>query len=115
MKSTRMPFTDRTGTIINNEVEWNRARNQQRNWETLQQLISLRAQVFDLTTPEHADSRWTFEFTVEQQDLFRVDNDPVGLLDQDCSGVPMLVKLNETDIQVNILVPKENISFEIVE
>ena len=50
-KSSRVPFQDLTGTSITNEISWNRARNQQRNWETITQLISLRTQISELQTP----------------------------------------------------------------
>ena len=50
-KPSRMPFTDASGTAINNEQAWNLARNKQRNWETITQLISLRTQVDNITQP----------------------------------------------------------------
>ena len=32
-KSSRVPFLDQVGKNITNELDWNKARNQQRNWE----------------------------------------------------------------------------------
>lgn len=115
LKVSRMPFLDRAGNNIRNEEDWHRARNQQRNWETLQQLISLRAQVFDLATPVQTNNIWTFEFTVEQDELFTIDDDPVGLLKQDCTGVPMLKNLNEKAFESAVLDPTWNIGFSILE
>ena len=111
-KSARIPFTDRAGQTIANEGEWHRARNQQRNWETVQQIISLRAQIFDLSMPEHDNQQWTFEFTVEQEGLFTLDSDPVGILKQDCAGVPMLLGLAEA-IDSALLEPDANIGFAV--
>lgn len=70
--------------------EWNHARNQQRNWETLIQIISLRTQVFELTTPVEHNGCWTFEFTVETLGVFGTDDDPTKVLRMDADGVPML-------------------------
>jgi len=111
-KSARLPFTDRSGQLITNEAEWHRARNQQRNWETLQQIVSLRAQIFDLEPPVAQDHEWTFEFSVEQEGLFTYNDDPVGILKQDCAGVPMLIGLNET-VETALLSPLANIGFAV--
>jgi len=47
-RPSQVPFTDGAGNTINNQHDWTFARNQQRNWETLNQLISLRTQPFDI-------------------------------------------------------------------
>jgi hypothetical protein len=60
-----IPFEDQAGQPIQDLAAWNRSRNQQRNWETLLQILGLRAQPMDL-----------------------------GLLN-DCNGVPMLTGLTE--------------------
>lgn len=88
-----MPFTDRSGTVINSEAAWNRARNQQRNWETLTQIIGLRTQISDITQPERIDNAWQFEFATETPDAFGTVNDPTCILTADAQGVPMLVNL----------------------
>ena len=60
-RSSQIPFEDRVGQSIRNIEDWNRARNQQRNWETLQQMISLRAQPYILQVPQVIDNQWVFE------------------------------------------------------
>ena len=50
-KSVRMPYSDAAGQVIRDQVTWNRSRNQQRNWETLQQILSLRTQIMQITVP----------------------------------------------------------------
>lgn len=112
-KPSRMPFFDQSGQRIANEQQWNHARNQQRNWETITQLISLRTQVDNLSTPVHDNGSWTFEFEVEQHELFLLDSDPVGILKQDCENVPMLIGLKEKEI-ADATLNSKNIWFELI-
>jgi hypothetical protein len=91
-KITKMPFTDKTGTLISNEIEWNRARNQQRNWETISQLLSLRTQTLNVSDPKFVNDRWCFDFEVETPDVF---GDDLSLLTSDCNAVPMITGLSE--------------------
>jgi hypothetical protein len=105
-KSARQPFLS--------EVEWNRARNQQRNWETLQQLISLRTQIVGLTAPVQKDGQWHFEFSSETLDVFGDARDPAAILKHDAAGVPMLLGLNNNpDIEPFLITdgPQQNIWF----
>jgi hypothetical protein len=97
-KSSRIPFCDRAGRSIIDEPTWNISRNQQRNWETLTQLISLRTQVIDLTDPKKINGVWEFEFATETADVYGTAEDPVGVLRNDANGVPMLSMI---DNQVN--------------
>ena len=106
-KPSRVPFTDLTGQTIATEQDWNQARNQQRNWETITQLISLRTQVEDVTAPVHHEGQWTFEFSVESNTIFVSGTDPIGILKQDCDGVPMLLGPDST-------LSADNIWFELI-
>jgi hypothetical protein len=100
-KSARQPFLS--------ELEWNRARNQQRNWETLQQLISLRTQIIGLTAPVQKDSQWHFEFSSETPDVFGDARDPVAILKHDAQDVPMLLGLdNDPDIEPVLIAQGKN-------
>ena len=115
-KITRMPFQDHAGQIINNSESWNRSRNQQRNWETLTQILSLRTQLFDLTTPiqDQTGTRWMFEFETETDGVYGPESDPVSVLRADAVGVPMLRELNNNPDIDTILVtegPRQNIWF----
>ena len=82
--------------------DWNFKRNQQRNFETILQVISLRCQPLNIQGPyvfteeKSGNLAWHFSFTTDRQDIFLKDNDPVGWLKIDCSGVPMLLGLGET-------------------
>jgi hypothetical protein len=103
-KSSRIPFQDRTGQHIGDEVAWNRARNQQRNWETLTQIISLRTQVMDLVEPERFEGAWEFEFSTETPDAYGSPDDPTQILRLDSAGVPMLQTLHNGEIIIQELV-----------
>ena len=107
-KPSRMPFTDNSGVRIATEQDWNQARNKQRNWETITQLISLRTQVDNVTRPTYEHGHWTFEFEVESTSIFEQDSDPLGVLKHDCDGVPMLLGKHDT-----VLTPT-NIQFELI-
>lgn len=96
-------------------VEWNQARNQQRNWETLQQIISLRTQIFDLNKPVVQNGRWTFEFEVETAGVYGPATDPTQVLRQDANGVPMIADLTGPESLPPMLITSgtdQNIWFE---
>ena len=105
-KSARIPFQDRAGQTIKNEESWNRSRNQQRNWETLTQILSLRTQLFLLTDPvsDLTGTRWMFEFETESDGIYGPESDPVAILRADANGVPMLRELNnDPDIETVLI------------
>lgn len=115
-KANRMPFVDRAGQKIHDEISWNRSRNQQRNWETITQILSLRTQLFDITNPiaDQSGSRWMFEFETETDGIYGPESDPVSVLRQDAAGVPMLRELNnDPDIETVLVTegPRQNIWF----
>jgi hypothetical protein len=93
----QLPFVDKAGQIIRTEEAWHHSRNQQRNWETLIQVISLKTQPLDMTRPVKKNDTWEFEFTADNPGVFSSigNTDPVAGLLQDFEGVPMLTKLNE--------------------
>jgi hypothetical protein len=114
-KSARVPFRDRADKNIVDDATWNRSRNQQRNWETLTQLISLRTQVTELTDPVREDQFWEFEFATETADVYGTDKDPTLILRNDCVGVPMIINLEDHNTMVAELVvdgPDQNIWFD---
>ena len=115
-KLTRIPYIDLAGQEIRDQESWNRSRNQQRNWETLTQILGLRAQLFDITKPEQDSSgtRWMFEFETESDGIFGSAEDPCEVLRVDAEGVPMLRELdNDPDIEPFLCTsgPRQNIWF----
>jgi hypothetical protein len=100
-KVTRMPFVDQAGQRIHDQDSWNRSRNQQRNWETLTQILGLRTQLFDMTDPvrDKSGTSWMFEFETEISGAFGPDSDPTQILRTDAEGVPMILDLdNRSDL-----------------
>jgi hypothetical protein len=80
-------------------------RNQQRNWETLQQVLAMRAQIYVEQPPQMLKTckqfprkifkntqAWSFQFGVEQIEIY---GDNLQLLFDDCHGTPMILGLGE--------------------
>lgn len=116
-KPSQVPFTDRAAQTITNMQQWNHSRNQQRNWETVLQIISLRVQPENIVLPWYKDNQWQFEFTVNSQDVYALSNhpDPLAGLKTACEGVPMICGLNEKHSLSSVLQPwsqDQNIWFE---
>ena len=85
-----------------NGDEYQFQRNQQRNWETLLQCISLRCQPLNISKVysnihESGKMYWKFGFETDREDIFSSGNDSLGLLKKDCQGVPMIVGLEESE------------------
>lgn len=83
------------GYIIRDRAAWFRARNQQRNWETINQIIALRCLPERIQLPRRMGAVWQFEFDVS--DLAAVSDQPGDLqfLKRDAHGVPMILGLDE--------------------
>jgi len=92
-----VPYQDEQGQTITNITDWNRSRNQQRNYETILQMISLRAQPEILSRPQCQENLWQFEFAVETAGVYSNDGtaDSTAQLLTECAGTPMITGLNE--------------------
>jgi hypothetical protein len=115
VKSARIPFRDLTGREITDYTLWNYSRNQQRNLETITQIISMRTQLFDLTDPVQQDRIWTFEFETETDGVFGDRSDPTRILRLDSEGVPMIIDLDNQKNLASVLINSgtdQNIWFE---
>ncbi|MBR20355.1 MAG: hypothetical protein CMA64_09485 [Euryarchaeota archaeon] len=110
-EGVQMPFVDDLKQIINNQETWNVSRNEQRNWETIVQCISIRAQPIMLGTPVIEEITgvggkgfgytgkqkvWSFEFGFELGDIYATSDDPVGLLKEQLDLIPIVSNLKET-------------------
>lgn len=91
-------------------------RNQQRNYETFVQLISLRSQPEIIHKPVRLENIkiedhifgsyympslfpytiWSFDFSSDHFSAFALNNDPVGNLVRDFDNVPIIDRLDET-------------------
>jgi hypothetical protein len=116
-RPSQVPFDHRAGGVVRDQLTWTYARNQQRNWETLNQLISLRTQPLSVTSLGNENGTWSFEFEVESGLVFSASGqeDDITVLVNECEGVPMIVGLNETQTQNSVLItqgPDQNIWFD---
>lgn len=107
---TLIDITD-TG-ITRHTPEKESKRNQQRNWETVLQLLSLRTQVLSVSQqrvtaanlssyefgPAYKGKHdlWFFKFTTEFDNVYKLDDDPVGILTNDFKQAPVILNLEET-------------------
>lgn len=88
-------------------------RNQQRNWETVLQCMSLRTQPQNIQLPSTAlfsdisiaefgdfysgpQQVWTWSWTVEGEGVYDLNNKPLGGLQADFEQVPVVTYLTET-------------------
>jgi len=104
-RASEIPYQDRAGQLVDNQQNWHRSRNQQRNYETLLQIFGLRTQPQEITQPELIDGVWQFDFVSENEGVFDMHNNPdplAGLL-VDCEGVPMVTGLGESPGIVTVL------------
>jgi hypothetical protein len=97
---------------------WHRARNQQRNWETVNQVISLRTLPEEIVPSkcieQDGQRAWQFDFVVNNPASIELDGNPVGVFESDSRDVPMLVGLDETHQLDDRLLPGVNIMFEVI-
>lgn len=91
-RKSELPYQDRLGQLISDQGTWNRSRNQQRNWETLLQIVQLRSQIEILTEPQQHEDGWIWQFQVESEFVY---GENFSGLTQDAEGVPMLRGLDE--------------------
>lgn len=126
----------RTSYNIQDSAQYVKQRNQQTNFETLLQIISMRSQPENITEPKkirtdlHTDDRWgselsfkhddinvwSFSFTIYHTGVFDDGINELGNLFSDCTEVPMILNLDESITklaQLNISSALKNIHFEI--
>lgn len=105
------------GDVIRDRAAWLRARNQQRNWDTMNQIIALRCLPERIQAPRRMGEMWQFEFDVP--DLAAVSAQPGDLefLRRDAHGVPMILGLDEApdlDSMIHALGPRTNTDFHVL-
>jgi hypothetical protein len=99
LRPQHLPFITKTGLVIDTAEQWNRARNQQRNWESLLQIMSLRTQPMNVVPPTKHTDGWHFAFEVEAEGVLgsNFGSDELDGLVGDCEGVPMVTGLDEAE------------------
>lgn len=117
LRPSDLPFVDAAGQTVDNQLAWNRSRNQQRNYETLIQLISLRTQPINITAPDQDQQHWQFSFETENENVYGSGDHVFENLLQDCAGVPMITNLGEQQ-SLNAVIEtaglRQNIWFETI-
>lgn len=111
-KAAQLPFRDRARQLIDSESAWLRSRNQQRNYETLMQIVNLYTQPMNSSSAEYENEQWSFEFDTEFEGVFSSGDDPLGLLKTASTGVPMLADLDSNQIVTDSLLPDVNVFFK---
>ena len=98
--NARLPFQDQAGQNVDTESAWVRSRNQQRNWETLNQILALRTLPENISSPVRQQLEqghtWQFEFDIPDLSAVSEGDAALSLLLQDCESVPMITGLQET-------------------
>ena len=98
--------------VLTQTVEQQKQRNQQRNWETINQLLSLRAQLIEFNylsmvsadvaeyafgvNYEGTHNIWSFDFAIEHEDVYVLNHDKFGILKDDFKIAPIILGLDET-------------------
>lgn len=108
------------GDDVLDKAAWIQKRNTQCNFDTILQIISLRAQPDVINDPKKISiildqkfgkvyhdtikhSVWSFDFTVQHSSVFADGINELGYLYQDCIGVPMILSDNMDVKTVNTL------------
>jgi hypothetical protein len=108
---TLIDITPTGQTVYSRERELER--NQQRNWETVLQLINLRTQTEIIETSDTVKNIkdlnqvfginytglhkiWSFKFSVDYAEIYRDGADSYGLLKSDFKLTPIILDLTET-------------------
>lgn len=101
---------------VDEDHDWETKRRSQANYDTLMQVVSLRALPENITKPtktNHPILRecWVVEFDV-QDSVYTVGGNELAYLISDCMEVPMISVDSNSSL---MLVPEQNILFEKVQ
>ena len=103
-----MTLVDITKTNIQKEWIDPLKKKQQDNYQTLLQALEMRANIFPSGTPKEAvidwsihgyskkERTWIWNFYIEQDDIFLLDDNPIGWMLNDVDFVPFNINCNET-------------------
>lgn len=98
--------------VLSYTKDQQKQRNQQRNWETVNQILGLRAQLLEFSYLGSAEVNlndysfgvdytgmhrvWQFVFVVDRPDIYSLDTDRYGSLKDDFKIAPIILELDET-------------------
>jgi hypothetical protein len=116
-KESRLPVRDDTGQMLMDQQSWIRSRNQQRNWETINQIIALRCLPENISTPVKEENKWIFDFELSDLSTVSMNDNDLHYLQHDANGVPMIVGLDESHTLEPVISTTDenpNVFFELV-
>lgn len=118
-RQDKIPFVDEAGTEITDKIVWTTSRNQNRNWETITQILSLRTQIFDVALPVKESDYWIFSFSVDSLSVYcETNQNELNVLKSDANNVPMLVLDNDGSVKVrmtDVYSEKSNLAFHVIQ
>ena len=125
-----------SSVTVDQTFNWVQNRSRQANFDTVIQVISLRTQPEEISTPtrkeidfknsnmfgflfeqEEPQPYWSFDFTIYYSGVYNDGINELGLLLQDCDGVPMIPIETSWDKLPNFLDTSpelKNIHFEVI-
>ena len=119
-------FFDNAHQIVNDKISWERSRNQQRNWDTLVQLISMITQPIILQQSKLLQEEnlkkyhfgysgksnvWQFSITSEHVDIFDSPLVVGGRLKEICHKIPIITGLLESiDFEISMFDTTNNVN-----
>lgn len=133
---TQTGILNRSKPTEDDVQEWILKRNTQCNFDTILQVISLRSQPDQVSSPNKVEMKdsdlnkfgflfmknelfpaycWKFEFEVHHSSVFENGITPYGALYKDCEGVPMIncpTQVNGVTSFLDITTELQNIYFE---
>jgi hypothetical protein len=130
---TKTDYNTRRARLESGATTSGKERNQQINYETILQILSIRAQPENISVPEKSMCslsdwgstyknprkipQWEFTFEIDREEIFDDGISELGFLLRDCQDVPMIVGLEEwahIGIKLDCSPELKNIHFEIV-
>jgi hypothetical protein len=116
-RENREIFNQADGSTIGDRVAWLKARNQQRNWDTVNQIIALRCLPYNIQAPRRQGEVWKFKFDLDSPAALSDQPGDLEFLRRDAQGVPMILGLDETtglDATIQTQGVEVNTSFRIL-
>ena len=96
-----IPGLTKTGYEINDKQDWFRVVNQQRNWDTVQQILSLRTQIELIELPQYVDQQWHFTVGLDSNRIASAIDKSLYIIENDFNNVPIILGLLETKTKID--------------
>jgi len=90
-----LPGETKNGHLVADKKQWYYVVNQQRNWDTVQQVLDLRTQIDTISLPEKTGDCWCFEFTMDLKKIHSDTGRALQIILADFDQVPVIPGLDE--------------------